>query len=146
VSGVAPLALAAAEMGPGDTLVVEEPGAHLHPQSQVRLATQLARMVRRGMRVILSTHSPFLLGQLSTLVRLAALTPAMRKSRGYGAGDYVAAGEVAPYSFGGGAGGGHTVSEIEHSEDVGIAQDEFVRVSESMSNDEYRIYVAQGGE
>jgi len=146
VSGTAALALAASGMGPGDTLVVEEPEAHLHPRSQVRLATQLAGLVRRGMRVILSTHSPFLLEQLSILVQLEALTPAKRKARGYGTDDYVAVGEVAPYAFGGSAGRGYTVSEVEHSVDMGIVQDEFVKVSESMSKDEYGIYVAQGGE
>ncbi len=146
VSGTAPLALTATGMEPGDTLVVEEPEAHLHPRSQVRLATQLAGLVRRGMRVILSTHSPFLLEQLSILVQLEALTPAKRRARGYGANDYVAVGEVAPYAFGGSAGKGHTVSEIEHSAEMGIIQDEFVGVSESMSKDEYGIYVASGGE
>ena len=142
----APIALAAEEMVPGDTLVVEEPEAHLHPQSQIRLAGQLAGMVRRSIRVILSTHSPFLLEQLSILVQLEALTPAKRKARGYGRDAYVAAGEIAPYAFGGSQGRGYTISEIEHSADAGILQDEFVRVSESMSNDEYGIYVAKGGD
>ena len=142
----APIALAAEAMVPGDTLVVEEPEAHLHPHSQIRLAGQLAGMVRRGMRVVLSTHSPFLLEQLSILVQLEALTPAKRKARGYGRDAYVAASEVAPYAFGGSQVRGYTVAEIEHSADGGISQDEFVSVSESMSNDEYGIYLAKGGD
>lgn len=146
VHGAAPLALAAAGAAAGDTIVVEEPEVNLHPQSQVRLAGRLVGLVRRGVRVILSTHSPFLLDQLGIFLQLASLTPAKRKRRGYGEGDYVSAGEVAPYAFGGSASRGYVVSEIAHSEDEGISRDEFTRVTAPMAEDEYGIYVAQGGE
>jgi len=145
VAGTAPLALAAAGMGPGDTLIVEEPEAHLHPKSQVSLAGQLVGMVRRGMRVILSTHSPFLLEQLGMFVQLGALPPSKRRRTGYGKDEYVEIDEAAAYAFGGSAGRGHTISEIRRSADYGIPQDEFVRVSEVMSRDETRLHYAREG-
>ena len=38
-------------VGRGDTLIIEEPEAHLHPAAQTRMALTLARMVRAGVRV-----------------------------------------------------------------------------------------------
>jgi len=144
VHGTAPIALAAAGAGAGDTIVVEEPEAHLHPGSQVRLAGHLVGLVRRGVRVILSTHSPFLLAQLGIFLQLAALTPAGRKRRGYGKGDYVAAGEVGPYAFVGNASAGYEISELAHSEGEGIPREEFSGVAASMADDEHRICLARG--
>ena len=142
----APIELAAEAMVPGDTLVVEEPEAHLHPKSQVALAGRIAGLVRRGMRVILSTHSPFLLEQLGIFVQLGALSPPKRRGMDYGKDGYVGIGEVAAYAFAGSAGKGHTISAIDASADFGIPQDEFVRVAEDMSKDENRLHFARGDE
>ncbi len=144
IAETAPLALAVARMGVGDTLIVEEPEAHLHPKSQVPLARHLVGLVRRGMRVILSTHSDFLLEQLDIFVKLGSLTPPKRARRGYGKGDYVLDDEIAPYAFARSAKGGHTISELEHSADDGISYDGFIDVVESMAEDDYGIYAARG--
>ncbi len=37
----------------GDTLIIEEPEAHLHPKAQTQIALALARLVRVGVRVII---------------------------------------------------------------------------------------------
>ena len=54
---------------PGDTLIIEEPEAHLHPRAQTKVALILARLVRIGVRVIITTHSDWLLEQIGNLVR-----------------------------------------------------------------------------
>ena len=54
---------------PGDTLIIEEPEAHLHPAAQTKVAVTLARLVRAGVRVIITTHSDWLLEQIGNLVR-----------------------------------------------------------------------------
>ncbi len=53
----------------GDTLIIEEPEAHLHPAAQTKVALTLVRLVRAGVRVIITTHSDWLLGQIGNLVR-----------------------------------------------------------------------------
>ncbi len=54
---------------PGDTLIIEEPEAHLHPRAQTEIATTIAHLVRVGVRVIITTHSNWLLQQFANLIR-----------------------------------------------------------------------------
>ena len=51
----------------GDTLIIEEPEAHLHPGAQADMAVILARLVRAGVRVIITTHSDWLLQEIGNL-------------------------------------------------------------------------------
>ena len=53
---------------PGDTLIIEEPEAHLHPGAQADMAVILARLVRARVRVIITTHSDWLLQEIGNLV------------------------------------------------------------------------------
>ena len=69
VSELAPLVLfLRGIVRPGDTLIIEEPEAHLHPGAQADMAVILARLVRAGVRVIVTTHSDWLLEELGNLI------------------------------------------------------------------------------
>lgn len=54
---------------PGDTLIIEEPEAHLHPHAQTKIALTFARLVRSGVRVIVTTHSEWFIQQIGNLIR-----------------------------------------------------------------------------
>ena len=70
VSELAPLVLfLRGVVQTGDALIIEEPEAHLHPAAQTKVALTLARLVRAGVRVIITTHSDWLLEQIGNLVR-----------------------------------------------------------------------------
>ena len=70
VSELAPLVLfLRGVVQPDDTFIIEEPEAHLHPRAQTQMALTLARLVRAGVRVIITTHSDWLLEQIGNLVR-----------------------------------------------------------------------------
>ena len=58
---------------PGDTLIIEEPEAHLHPGAQTEIALTLAGLVRAGVRVIVTTHSDWLLKEIANLIRIGDL-------------------------------------------------------------------------
>ena len=64
---------------PGDVLIIEEPESHLHPAMQVEFIRQLAAVVHSGIRVMLTTHSEWVLDELANLVRLSELKKAQRK-------------------------------------------------------------------
>ena len=69
VSELAPLVLfMRSGIKPGDTLIIEEPEAHLHPGTQADMAVVLARLVRAGVRVIITTHSDWLLQEIGNLI------------------------------------------------------------------------------
>ena len=62
-----------------NVLIVEEPESHLHPAMQVEFIRQLAALVHSGIRVIVTTHSEWLLGELANLVQLSKLPETRRK-------------------------------------------------------------------
>lgn len=57
----------------GDILIIEEPESHLHPSMQVQFTRQLAAIVNADVRVIVTTHSEWILEELANLVRLSSL-------------------------------------------------------------------------
>jgi predicted ATPase len=48
--------------------MIDEPEINLHPKSQVLIARFLAKMVNRGIKIVVSTHSDYILRELSTLI------------------------------------------------------------------------------
>ena len=73
VTEIAPLILLIRnEILQGDLLIIDEPEAHLHPAAQQKMAAMLAYMIRRGMRVLITTHSHYFVEQLGALVNAGA--------------------------------------------------------------------------
>ena len=64
---------------PGDVLIIEEPESHLHPAMQVAFTRFLATVVHKGVRVIITTHSEWVLETLANLVRLSEVDKSRRK-------------------------------------------------------------------
>ncbi len=54
-------------VNPGDLLIIDEPESFLHPENQRRLARILAMAVNSGIKIIISTHSDYILNELSIL-------------------------------------------------------------------------------
>ena len=83
VSELAPVVLYLRHMiVPGSVLIVEEPESHLHPAMQVEFTRQLAALVGAGVRVIVTTHSEWLLEELANIVRRSQLPEASRGGGG----------------------------------------------------------------
>ena len=81
ISELAPLVLYLRGLvQPGDTLIIEEPEAHLHPGAQADIAVTLARLVRAGIRVIITTHSDWLLQEIGNLIRVGELGKAGKET------------------------------------------------------------------
>ena len=87
VSELAPVVLYLRHVvSPGEVLIIEEPESHLHPAMQVEFIRHLAAAVRSGVRVMITTHSEWVLDELANLVRLSELPKTHRK--GIGGADY----------------------------------------------------------
>ena len=51
-------------------LVIEEPEAHLHPKAQIEMARLLVMLVNNGAKVLITTHSDYILSELSNCIKL----------------------------------------------------------------------------
>ena len=81
----------------GDLLIIEEPESHLHPGAQTKIAQTLARLVRAGVHVLITTHSNYLLQQIGNLIREGELRK-QEESTNESA-DYLKAEEVGAWWF-----------------------------------------------
>ncbi len=64
----------------GDVLIIEEPESHLHPEMQVEFTRFLASVVRSGVRIIMTTHSEWVLEELANLIQASELSESQREA------------------------------------------------------------------
>ena len=123
-------------MGMGDTLIIEEPEAHLHPAARTEMAYTLARLVNAGVRVVATTHSDWLLKAFANLMREGEFN----ETTGSGADESSAQGRLRPEDVGawlfrkGETGGGSTVDEIPFDRIEGIEPSDYEDVAEELYN------------
>ena len=113
---------------PGDTLIIEEPEAHLHPRDQTKLAITFARLVRAGVRVIVTTHSDWLLQQIGNLIREGEVMK-LGKNRTEPE-TWLTEGEVGAWWFR----ASKPVEEIRFAHIAGIEPQEYGEVAEELYN------------
>ena len=56
-----------------DVLIIDEPEINLHPSSQVVLARLLVRLTRLGIKMIISTHSDYIVREINNLIMAGTL-------------------------------------------------------------------------
>ncbi len=79
VSQVLPILIAMLVAQRGQIVYVEQPELHLHPRAQHRLAQMISETARRGVKLIMETHSALLLLQVQTLIAAGELDPQIVK-------------------------------------------------------------------
>ena len=129
VSELAPLVLFLRGLvRPGDMLIIEEPEAHLHPAAQAKMAATIARLVRAGVRMLVTTHSDFMLQEIGNLMRVGMLKEkdALRKDTN----DWLSPEEVGVWHFQ----KDQPVKEIQFDHTVGIEPEDYEDVVESLYN------------
>lgn len=140
VSEIAPIVLFLKYViGKNDLLMIEEPEAHLHPENQRKLARAIARMVNKGLHVLLTTHSDYFLQQLSNLIRMGATGTASDRL-GYEGADRLAHDDVRAYLFSFRADqSGTETKELPVTVKEGIPEDAFVQVAESIYDETVKL-------
>ena len=118
---------------PGDTLIIEEPEAHLHPAAQTEMAKLLAELANAGVQVIVTTHSDFLVQEIGNLMRAGELAA---KTGGKEGGET----RLRPEDVGvwlfrrGEEGAGSTVEEIPFDRIEGVEPPEYNEIYEEIYN------------
>ena len=101
----------------GDTLIIEEPESALHPAMQVELTRLLAAAVKAGIRIIITTHSEWVLEELANLVLMSEL-PVEHRQGFEGADLTLSPEELGVWSFQP-TEDGSVVEELRFDEEVG---------------------------
>ena len=147
------------------TLILEEPEAHLNPRNQAIFVKYLVRLVRRGLMIVLTTHSPFIVDRISNLVQAGRIVANRRTGTanpgnadlpgnagdggsgpllanlGLGPNDYLLVDEVASYAFEPSrAGDGiYDIRRHDVEKDDGIPAEEFVKTNEALYRESLAI-------
>lgn len=53
---------------PGATIFIDEPELNLHPANQVKFGRLIARLIRAGLRLVISTHSDYIIREINNCV------------------------------------------------------------------------------
>ena len=118
---------------PGDLLILEEPESHLHPAAQRQMARGIVRLVNAGVKVLITTHSDYLVSQVNNLMRISFASDRWLKREGFTREDCLKHDDVSAYAFEwDDAEGGSRVRELEIRKDVGIDEDEFGLVANDL--------------
>ncbi|MER5002401.1 AAA family ATPase, partial [Providencia stuartii] len=56
---------------PGGFLIIDEPELNLHPENQVKIAELLVRLVNFGIKIIMTTHSDYIIKEINNRVMLS---------------------------------------------------------------------------
>jgi hypothetical protein len=125
---------------PGDVLMVDEPELNLHPSNQRKLARLLARLVNSDLRVVISTHSDYLVREMNSLIMLSQQHPArpdLMKELGYIEKDTLFPSSVAAWLF-----CDRKVKPMDITKEEGIAADTFDEQINQLNDAGDRIYYA----
>lgn len=118
---------------PNDLLIIDEPESHLHPAMQVAFTHQIAEIARAGVRVIVTTHSEWVLEALGNVVGRAERTDRPNRESGPVLLD---AGDVGVWLFETTNGvGSSTVKEIALDPDTGLYPSGFDAVAMALHNE-----------
>ena len=127
-------------LSPGEMLVIEEPEAHLHPESQRRVARALVRLARAGVTVLCITHSPLIVHQVSNHILASQADPARLEEVGFTEEDLLREEEVGAYLFRMREDGrGSEIRPLRIELGFGVPEDEFVEAAEEIGEEAYRL-------
>lgn len=85
-----------------DLLIIDEPELGLHPDNQVRLARIFARIINAGLRLMVSTHSDYIIQELNNLIMLSSEKPSVKtiaRELEYGDDEKINEADVSVYLF-----------------------------------------------
>ena len=113
----------------GDLLIIEEPESHLHPGAQTKIAQTLARLVRAGVHVVITTHSNYLLQQIGNLIREGELRKQGESTNE--SADYLKEEEVGAWQFH----KNEPVTELPFDLAEGIEPEDHLDIAEDLYNE-----------
>ena len=62
-----------------DCIIIDEPENHLHPDNQLKITRFFGRLINEGFKVIISTHSDYIIKEINNLVMLSKESEAQKE-------------------------------------------------------------------
>ncbi len=122
----------------GAFLIIDEPELNLHPDNQRNIARLISQIVNRGVNVILSTHSDYIVRELNNLIMLNEdfknKNTLMEKYE-YDKSELLSINNVSAYLIDGG-----TVEPMQINQNEGIIADTFDKVVNNLNSSSDDIY------
>jgi predicted ATP-dependent endonuclease of OLD family len=85
-----------------DLIIIDEPELNLHPSNQILLTQIFAKLINKGLRLIISTHSDYIIREINNLLMLGAQTDNMNSiaaDYGYTKDQFIKQNDIAVYFF-----------------------------------------------
>ncbi|QQZ30396.1 AAA family ATPase [Thiothrix subterranea] len=108
------------------TLMIDEPELNLHPSNQRAFARLISKLVNKGMRVVISTHSDYLIREINSLIMLSQEHPQradLMEKYGYTEAEILKPEQVGAYLF-----DKNSIQTMEVSQEEGIIATTFDEV------------------
>lgn len=85
----------------GDLIIIDEPEMNLHPDAQVMLARIFGQMVNKGLNLLISTHSDYIIRELNNMITLGSINDrqSMMEELGYTPEEVLTFSDVSVYLF-----------------------------------------------
>lgn len=81
-------------------IIIDEPEINLHPKYQVLIARMLAKAVNAGIRLIINTHSDYIIREINNMIMLSSIKDDKKlKQLGYSKEEILSCEDVSPYYF-----------------------------------------------
>lgn len=120
-------------------IIIEEPESHVHPAAQVELFRILFSMVKQGYRVLLTTHSEWLMEKLSNVVARSQIPTNTELETGADNSSSLSETEVGTWLFVNDESkkesSGSVIKEVNHDKDNGLYSVGYDEVSQALYND-----------
>lgn len=85
-----------------DLIIIDEPEINLHPDNQIILTKLFARLINKGFRLLISTHSDYVVREINNLVMLSTDNPEIKSLKdvfNYKEDEYIIKDDIAVHYF-----------------------------------------------
>lgn len=85
-----------------DLIIIDEPEINLHPDNQIILTKLFARLINKGFRLLISTHSDYVVRELNNLIMLSSDKPEIETLKiqyGYTKDEFIFKEDIAVHYF-----------------------------------------------
>ena len=85
-----------------DLVIIDEPELNLHPDNQVKFAKIISRLINKGLRLVISTHSDYIIREFNNLIMISSNNndvESVAKEYGYRDDEFLKIIDVGAYMF-----------------------------------------------